>query len=384
MVERENLREVPVSEILAKIEKGEPVEYDCIMVKGDLDLTKLNLPKRHIDRTELEMDSFGLEEEIAIIASTIRITNSKIQGISDIAEASFDEIVDFSGSEFDGHASFQGSKFKDGYFSESQFNEEALFDGSNFGFADFNGSKFNEIAEFQLSQFRGWLDFSGAEFTERVDFLRSQFKGRADFRGSKFRGLVSLNKSQFSDDAFFSNCEFSKGIDISGAQFKGDVLTFKHSRFNNPTSQEIACRRAKNTMEKAGDREETGYHFYREMEAKRKQKPWYTRYPEYLFIQLIFGYGVRPFRLWACWLIFAGFFAIIYWLGHGIDTDASQLKAKITLIDYIWFSIATAITPGYAGYKPTTEFKLVAGLEAILGTFMWAAFIATFARKYMR
>ncbi len=48
------------------------------------------------------------------------------------------------------------------------------------------------------------------------------------------------------------------------------------------------------------------------------------------------------------------------------------------------FSIATAVTPGYAGYKPTTDLKLLAGLEAIFGKFMWAAFIATFVRKYMK
>lgn len=52
--------------------------------------------------------------------------------------------------------------------------------------------------------------------------------------------------------------------------------------------------------------------------------------------------------------------------------------------DYLWFSIATAATPGYALYRPIGWFKFIAGVEAILGTFMWAAFIATFARKYMR
>ena len=93
---------------------------------------------------------------------------------------------------------------------------------------------------------------------------------------------------------------------------------------------------------------------------------------------------MHPLRLWACWIGFVVLFAVVYWFGHGIDAVASQLQGDATLKDYIWFSIATAVTPGYAGYKPTTDFKLVAGLEAIFGTFMWASFIATFARKYMR
>ncbi len=54
-------------------------------------------------------------------------------------------------------------------------------------------------------------------------------------------------------------------------------------------------------------------------------------------------------------------------------------------LDYIWFSITVAVTPGFAGFQPASGlFQVVAGLEAIFGTFMWAAFIATFAWKYMR
>ena len=37
------LREVPASEILAKIEKGEPVEYDHVRFIGDIDISKINL-----------------------------------------------------------------------------------------------------------------------------------------------------------------------------------------------------------------------------------------------------------------------------------------------------------------------------------------------------
>jgi len=49
------------------------------------------------------------------------------------------------------------------------------------------------------------------------------------------------------------------------------------------------------------------------------------------------------------------------------------------------YSIVTAATPGYAGYSPASGlYTLIAGAEAIFGTFMWAAFIATFARKWQR
>ena len=60
----ESLREVPASEILAKIEKGEPVEYDNVIIKGDLDIRKLDLPK---------------SDNKPIITSQIKITNSWIK-----------------------------------------------------------------------------------------------------------------------------------------------------------------------------------------------------------------------------------------------------------------------------------------------------------------
>jgi hypothetical protein len=177
---------------------------------------------------------------------------------------------------------------------------------------------------------------------------------------------------------------FYESIYLNGSQFTGDILTFRNAIFADPKSQEDACRRAKNVLQRAGDREEEGYHFYREMEAKRKQKPWYIRYPEFVFVQKIFGYGVHPWWLWGWWFFFVFLFAAVYWMGEGVN-DATTAQAITEPLAYIWFSITVAVTPAFAGYKPAAGwYQVVAGLEAIFGTFMWAAFITTFARMYMR
>jgi hypothetical protein len=100
---------------------------------------------------------------------------------------------------------------------------------------------------------------------------------------------------------------------------------------------------------------------------------------EYIFVQKIFGYGVHPYWLFFWWFTIVAVFAVVYWVKGGIEeSEAKQW------FDYLWFSIATAATPGYALYKPEGLFKFIAGIEAILGTFMWAAFITTFARKFSR
>ena len=104
--------------------------------------------------------------------------------------------------------------------------------------------------------------------------------------------------------------------------------------------------KAKNVMEKAGDRDAADEHFYREMEAKRKQKGIDKQYfdyeyllvsevgyeeisstelkklrkffihngTEYFIFQVVFGYGVHPLRLWSFWFFFVGIFAAIYFI----------------------------------------------------------------------
>jgi hypothetical protein len=302
----ENLIEIPASEILDKIKNGESMVYDKVLIKGDLDISKLGLPKDEKGRF--------------IIDSKIIIEHSKFSGVTFFSGSQFDNVVIFNGSQFNSTA----------FFSESQFNHAIVF-------------------------------------------IESQFNSDAFFIGSQFSGGTSFSGSQFRGKAYFYGCQFSD-----------EEVSFEGAIFKDPYSEEDACRRAKNVSEKAGNRAEAGNYFYREMDAKRRQKPWYIRYPEFIFIQTVFGYGVHPFRLWSCWFLFVGIFALVYWRFGGIDANLSQLPGNATLVDNIWFSIATAVTPGYAGYKPTSAFKLVAGLEAIFGTFMWAAFIATFARKYMR
>jgi uncharacterized protein YjbI with pentapeptide repeats len=360
----ESKKIVPASEILERIRNGEPVEYDNdnVVVEGDLDLSMVDLPTQQVERTKYEIEVLELSETAKVVASAIRITNCKINGSVIFSNCILQKRVDFKGTQFTGSASFTGTEFEgDTIFGSVQFE----------GPADFNATKF---AEGYFSS-----DFSGAQFYGCDSyFIGAHFGGNARFNDAEFLGETLFMDAQFEGPADFSGAEFEGNAYFWGAQFTGEVLTFRNAKFAIPEFQkEDACRRAKNVLQRAGDREEEGYHFYREMEAKRKQKPWYYRYPEYVLIQLIFGYGVHPGRLWLWWFFFVGIFAFIYWLEAGIEGAKDP-------IDYIWFSIATAATPGYALYRPEAGFKLVAGIEALMGTFMWAAFITTFARKYMR
>jgi hypothetical protein len=292
------LTKIPASEILNKIQKGEHIEYDHVIIKGNIDISKLNLLK---------------ENENFIISSKIIITNSHIPG--------------------------------NPFFGKAIFKDTIRFDGST---------------------------FSGV-----VDFYRAMFSEDAYFHDTTFSGNANFNGAMFSGDAY-----------LTATKFEGELLTFRNAVFTFSELQEGACRRAKNVLERNGNREEARYHFYREMEGKRKQKQWYFRYPKFVFIQLIFGYGVHPFRLMFCWFMVATIFAIFYLAKGGIISKlpASALPQPLSyFVECFYFSIVTAVTPGYGKYELASwEYQVIASIEAIFGTFMWAAFIATFARKYMR
>ena len=238
------------------------------------------------------------------------------------------------------------------------------------------------------SEIKENTNFSNTAFSGDVWFEGAIFSGDAWFEGAIFSGDAWFEGATFSKNAWFDGTIFSRLAWFDGTKFEGDVLTFRDANFTHASSQEAACRKAKNVLEKNGDREEAGYHFYQEMEGKRKQKAWYFRYPEFIFIQLIFGYGVHPLRLMACWFLAATIFAISYYANGGILSKlpvSSLPKTYSYFIECFYFSIVTAVTPGYGKYELTSwVYQVIASIEAIFGTFMWAAFIATFARKYMK
>ena len=367
----DNLKEIPASEILAKIEKGVPVGYDHVHIDGNLDVSGLS----HV-------------------ASQITITNSEINGILNFSEAIFEKPVNFEGTVFIGEMHSQKSRFN-GYasFSDAEFCKES----------DFKEAIFNGEVYFRETIFNGHAFFSRTIFCREIPlgvyFNKAVFYKDAHFSGAYFNGNAHFDFANFCCDSFYHDAWFLGSASFNGSHFErralfirshfeGENLSLKNTEFKNPQDQENACRLAKQAFENTGDRDAASYHFYREMDAIRKQKPLYIRYPEFFFIQLIFGYGVHPFRLMFCWFAIATIFAFIYLAKGGIISKlpASSLPLPMSyFVECFYFSIVTAVTPGYGKYELTSwVYQIIASIEAIFGTFMWAAFIATFARKYMK
>ena len=260
---------VPASEILAAIERSEPVEYDGVIVEGDLDL-----------HTEHVVDEFGWPADIwltwtekaIVVKSGINIVNSEIQGNVTLVNTLFQEEVDFentnftkqvwfAGSNFSGYANFAVAKFSgaDASFREAKFSSEvadfrgaefsggdAIFRGAEFsgGVADFGGAEFSGgVADFGEAEFSGGVaDFGGAEFSGGyAEFWEARFSGGdAIFSDAEFSGYYAhFGGTNFSGgDADFKGAEFSGGdANFEGAKFEENA-NFEHSIFGNINESE--------------------------------------------------------------------------------------------------------------------------------------------------
>jgi hypothetical protein len=354
------LTPIDASVILEKIQKGEPVEYDHVRIVGAVDYDPVRMGDQDI--------------QCKVASSSIKITNFIIENYVDFNNYLFKADVDFVRGTFSSNAWFAGATF-----SSSLRFVEVTFSG----YADFHDAKFG-----------GYADFYGAKFSDNAGFERAEFSG----------GFASFNEAKFNGNAKFDGANFGGGFaHFDRTTFNGDVLTFRDANFIKPYSQEDACRRAKIVLARGGDRDAEAYHFYQEMEAIRIQNgirknsglslvnclktdswsPWkYFWYDaiEWLFVQMMFGYGVHFERLIASWFVIVVVFAGIYY--HG------QVISGASIWYYLKISFATAIAPGYiatilnqitSGY-----YQAAAMVETLFGTFLWAGFIATFAKKYMK
>ena len=297
----DDLKEVPASDILDKIKEGLPVNYDNIKMINILDISGLNLPRRHI-------------------TSSIKLTNSELDGIAGFSNAIFEHGVNFNGSKFNSDADFGGSQFiGTADFEGSQFSGSALFCGAKIKIKDqtihaqkileaievglgvdcdnviiaddmdlnrlkhverkkgrifrhFQNREFygrcgdglkviNSSLEFNNTTFLGKLNFSCCQFKNDVDFWICALNRDAVFERSLFCGNAQLNRvnfqkysifsgAQFCRDAEFWGSIFSLGPDFSFAGFKSsanfwkaefkDDADFRNATFNGEVSFECA------------------------------------------------------------------------------------------------------------------------------------------------
>ena len=287
-----------------------------------------------------------------------------------------------------GDSNFEGSKLTEANFSvmviENDLNfidanirrDVLLIDATIGKNALFGGARIGGDALFADAKIGRDALFSDVNISGLAWFNGSEIGGDASFSDAKIGGDVLFIEAKIGGLAWFNRAEVGGDLRFHLSKLRGE-LSFKDAKFKKPVAQEEACRRSRKIYEEMGNRDEADYYFYREMEARRKQKKRLISILE-LPIQYIFGYGIKWERVLITWIFVLSVFSLIFWIGNGIEGADS-------LWESMYFSVATATTLGYGDYHPKPGiYQALAGVEAIFGTFMWAAFIAIFARKYMR
>ncbi|HWQ18942.1 MAG TPA: pentapeptide repeat-containing protein [Methanotrichaceae archaeon] len=428
--ESSDLTVIPSQDILEKIANGEPVDYDSVLIRGDLDLGNLSWMLEQSSDQEPENGELLPPNHFLVIISAIRITNSRIEGPLEFERAIFAEDLEFNGTEFMQHVSFAGSHLE-GYasFNEAKFDEYADFSESRFGeYADFEGvqfcgdahfvdAQFNKDSHFRGASFIGDAYFSGSHFDKYADFSESLFTGYASFRISQFAGYAYFSESKFSGDTSFNGVQFHKDASFMGTPFCEDAsfsraqfagyATFMNSKFEefadfsdvqfakdayftevkfeslklpwSSIKDHIVCDGATylslvkiySDLEWFKDADDC---YYQYRSKSQDGKSWSDR-SKYLDIiaDLTCGYGIRPARtvFLSMGLIFV--FAGMFWISG----------AHASLNDAIYYSFlaffSDASGPGAVGI-----FKYIFVSERLMGWLLMSLFLVTLGKVMIR
>ena len=233
---------IQASEILAKIERGEDVEYDGVIVEGDLDISGLELRTVHVERTDRELRQ-GLSSDLKEVQSEIIIVNSDIRGKINFSNVCFKKTVrlsrdnrsrrssivifahyvNFRGTKFDTNATFSGVKFNCASFMRTKFSGDANFNGVKFvEDVDFTKAEFSREAIFQQAKFGGKARFGEVQFGAKTNFMFAEFNKYAGFGEAQFSGKANFQQATFGDKVWFLGVVFRKDTDFIETKFKGD------------------------------------------------------------------------------------------------------------------------------------------------------------------
>lgn len=235
---------VDASEIIAKINQGQPVSYSNTLISGTLDLTRLGNRKKKRDQEKGENNASVF---VSTVTSPIIFVNCSFEGPvlgyynpdneiaavftkkNEIYNTNFDKKVLFEDCSFKKEVAFKYSEFLGAVsFRACRFEGETTFKFSKFAIGpDFSKTIFDDIADFKYVKFPGKSLFAAALFNGEADFKYAEFKNGADFSKATFKGLAN-----------FKYTKFNSPLSINSASFKGEE-DFKYTRLDGHKYQPV-------------------------------------------------------------------------------------------------------------------------------------------------
>lgn len=157
-------------------------------------------------------------------------------------------------------------------------------------------------------------------------------------------------------------------------------------------SEEI-YRDLRKAAEHQGLFELAGYFTHKELVMRRHQYPkWSKRRAMSKFIDVLCGYGEQPMNVIAFSLALICVCALCYFFigvsfqdtTIGFDLSASLNENVMNLLNCLYYSVVTFTTLGYGDITPLGWARLVAALEAFIGSFSLALFVVVFVKRMTR
>jgi len=358
-------RVVQASEILVKIERAESMEYDNVIVEGDLDLSGKTLGTVHFNdtvfqesvnfsRTNFTGDAWFLRANFR--GGDANFEWAEFSGNAYFRGAEFSSDVDFFWAQFSSVANFNEAQFNGpfAWFLKANFSDSASFSGAQFntianfgqlskgrvgpqfyGFVNFAGTQFNDETYFKANfssyvyfkdvQFNSDVDFSGTEFIETADFCNAQFRGNsATFREVNFREIAEFNESQFSGYALFEGASFNgtNTFFLTRAQFDKFHIRWKDISDNKLAyNDEVYLLLIENYKNLGWFKDaDDCYYQYRKEYRCHSEMGFFAKFGDFL-LEKFCGYGVRPVNA----LIWSATFIVVFGLfWRGIDLSTSN------------------------------------------------------------
>ncbi|HON35009.1 MAG TPA: pentapeptide repeat-containing protein [Methanothrix sp.] len=335
----DNLLMIRAEEVHKRLEEGRPVEYENVIIYGDLDLHDLDLP---LDRNKRK-----------IVRSIIKIEYSVIKGNAFFDRCAFQGLVDFDGT----------------VFSQA---------------ANFSDSNFQEDAGFSLAQFQGEANFSRAHFATEANFSRARFND-ADFGRARFQRSFHLSNARVYtlrlSDAIF---EEHSSIHLKDLNYNRIAVRWNSIRSSLPYNGSVYLTLIKNfrNLEQFEDEDCCYYQYRREKQARTTKA--FPRLVDKL-AWLSCGYGVRPSHTMLLSLALIILFTAIYWGGHALQPSASANPGSIiTLSDAFYFSSMWFLGRAPQNICIIEGFEFLTVFETLLGWLLMALFLITMSKVMLR
>lgn len=241
-----------------------------------------------------------------------------------------------------------------------------------------------------------------------ADFYRANLRNAHCF-GLDLRGSSLMKSSLVGANLHCAQLENSNllGADLSRARLENIVWGSElqqerraleaiqqkktHEAISLCQEAEEVARIIRKQCEKEGLFEIAGHFLKKEMRFRRYQMPIFSsKRIISKGVDLFCGYGESPIRvvIFSVCLILAC--ALVYFFlgttaSNPIDPNSSGITAVLLeLLNAIYFSVVTFTTLGYGDIAPLGLARVIAAIEAFLGSFTMALFVVVFVKKMTR